>query len=128
MRHLLTAAVLFALPLAVEAASCGQILSKFPNHPPESSVFAKQVDDYIKGCKTRPGSEDPTKLNNCIVAGMRSLAVAGNYVAVEHMAVQECNNGNEEVSKNWLGMIIKNNHASDYERAIANEVVNGSGQ
>ncbi len=126
MRYLLTV-LLFSLPFALQAG-CAEILAKFPQHPPESSVFAKQVDDYIKGCKARPGSEDPNKLNNCIVAGMRSLGVAGNYVAAERMAVQECAKGNEEVSKNWLGMIINNNHASEYERAIANEVVNGPGQ
>lgn len=125
MRYLFTAFLLLALPIGSQAVGCKEILAKFPQHSPGSSVFAKQVDDYIKNCKARPGSEDPDKLKNCIIVGMRSLGVAGNYVAAERMAVLECNDGNEEVSKNWLGMIIKNNNASDYERALANEVING---
>lgn len=127
MRYLFTAFVLLALPLCV-VADCKDILSKLPRHSADSSIFAKQVEDYIEGCKKRPESQDPDKLKNCIIVGMRSLGVAGNYVAAERMAVQECNDGNEEVSKNWLGMIIKNNNVSDEERALANQVVNGPQQ
>lgn len=124
MRQVFKACLLLAVSIDA-SAGCKEILSKFPTHSPESSVFAKQVDDYIKNCKNRPEATDPDKLRNCIIVGMRSLGVAGNYVAAERMAIEECDQGNEEISKNWLGLIINNNNASEAERAIANEVING---
>ncbi|MGE3318905.1 MAG: hypothetical protein AB7I18_06375 [Candidatus Berkiella sp.] len=128
MRYVFTVCLLLWLPLALNAQGCKEILDKLPRHSGDSNVFAKQVENYKKACKERPSSEDPEKLKDCIDAGMRSLGVAGNYVAAEEMAVRECNNGNEQVSKNWLGMVIKNNNASEEERAIANQVINGPTQ
>ncbi|MCS5710110.1 hypothetical protein [Candidatus Berkiella aquae] len=127
MRYLCTAFLLLALPLTLKAQTedCKSVLAKFPKYPPESSILAKQVSDYVDKCKERPGAEDPDFLKNCIVVGMRSLAVSGNYVAAVHMAGIECEQGNEGVSKNWLGLIINNQNASEEERMLANQFVNG---
>ncbi len=126
MRYLPMISLLCCLPLTLQAESCKAILDKLPKHSPESSIFAKQVDDYIKSCHERPGMDDPDKLKNCIIVGMRALGVVGNYVAAEHMAMIECEQGNEEISKNWMGMVINNNNASDLERTIASEAINSN--
>lgn len=128
MRYVFTVFLLLSLPLTVSAQGCKELIEKLPSHSGDSNVFAQQVENYKKACKERPSSEDPGKLKECIDAGLRSLGVAGNYVAAEEMAVRECNNGNDQVSKNWLGMVIKNNNASEEERAIADKVINGQGQ
>ena len=53
MRYSFTVFLLLALPIASQAQGCKEILAKFPKHT-NDSVFAKQVEDYIKGCKERP--------------------------------------------------------------------------
>lgn len=128
MRYVFTVLLIMLANASLQAQECKAILAKFPQHSPDSSVFAKQVSDYIKNCEQRPGAEDPDFLRNCIIVGMRSLAISGNYVAAEQMAIKECEQGNEEVSKHWLGLIINNHNASEEERMLANQVVNGEDQ
>lgn len=127
MRYFTVILIMLA-SFSLQAQECRAVLAKFPKHSPDSSVFAKQVSDYIKNCEQRPNADDPDVLRNCIIVGMRSLAISGNYVAAEQMAIKECEQGNEEVSKHWLGLIINNQNASEEERMLANQVVNGENQ
>jgi hypothetical protein len=105
------------------AADCREILSKLPSHNSDTSEFAMQVKNFTEGCKSRPNAEDPQVLNECVTVGMRSLAVAGNYIAAEKMAIMECKAGNEEISRNWIGMIINNRNAPQAEKDIAAQAI-----
>ena len=63
-----------------------------------------------------------------MTAGMRSMAVSGNYVAAEKMARMECDAGHEQLSKTWMGMIMNNQNASEADKAAAQEAINSKNQ
>ncbi|MGD9590919.1 MAG: hypothetical protein AB7V32_00190 [Candidatus Berkiella sp.] len=111
------------VPLTVFAVDCKTILAKLPSHTGDSSDQAKMVENFEMQCKQRPESSDPSSLSQCITVGMRAMAVSGNFVAAEKMAKIECEAGNDEISKNWMGMVLNNQHASEADRAVAQEAI-----
>ena len=120
------AAILVAFcnaPYVVFAEDCNEILAKLPPQDAQNPQ-AQMVENFEKQCKSRPNAEDPNVMNQCMTAGMRSMAVSGNYVAAEKMARMECAAGHDEISKTFLGMILNNRNASDADRAVAQDAIN----
>ncbi len=116
------------VPSIVLAEDCKAILAKLPNHSAGSSDQAQMVANFEKQCKARPNADDPNVFNQCMTAGMRSMAVSGNYVAAEKMARMECDAGHDELSKTFLGMIMNNQNASEADKAAAQEAINSKNQ
>ncbi len=110
------------------ALDCKTILAKLPKHSPESSDQAQMVANFENNCKQRPDVTDPESLNQCIAVGMRAMAISGNFVAVETIAKIECDAGNDTISKNWMGMIVNNEKATQADRDVAQEAINNNNQ
>ncbi len=117
------------VPSIVFAEDCKEILAKLPKHAADSSDQAQMVANFEKQCKERASAnEDPNVFSQCMTAGMRSMAVSGNYVAAEKMARMECDAGHDEISKTFLGMIMNNQNASEADRAAGEAAINSKQQ
>ncbi len=113
-------------PVPLFAVDCKSILSKLPSHSGATSDQAKMVENFEKQCRQRPESSDPQSLQQCYTVGMRAMAVAGNFVAAEKMAKIECEAGNDQISKNWMGMVVNNQNATQADRDVAQEAINNN--
>lgn len=103
--------------------TCQELLNKLPPPSPETQAFAEPIGKYIDDCKKRPTSDTPEALKECVKAGLRAMGAIGNYLAQIQMAKMECKDGNDEISKTWLGMIANNNNASEAEKEIARQAI-----
>jgi hypothetical protein len=112
-----------AISCNVYSATCQELLNKLPPPSGDTQVFSETISKYEDDCKQRPSSNTPEALNECIKAGMRAMGAIGNYVAQIRMAKIECKDGNDEISKTWLGMIVNNNNASEAEKDIGREAI-----
>lgn len=110
--------------LHAQVVTCQELLNKLPS--PEAAnkqAFGDTIAKYEEDCKLRPTTDSPEALKECIKVGMRAMGTIGNYLAQIRMAKIECQEGNDEVSKTWLGMIVNNNNASEAEKEVAREAI-----
>ena len=120
--------VVLTIPSMVNAADCKSILAKLPKHDPQTNTQVQMVQNFEKQCQERSDASDPQAHKQCIAAGMRGMAVAGNFIAAERMARIECEAGNNTISLNWMAMVINNLNATEADRDAAQEAINAKDQ
>lgn len=128
-KHKLLVGSLFIVlntPNVLLAVDCKTILAKLPSHNAQNSEQAKMVENFENQCKERPSVTDGASLKECVTVGMRAMAVSGNFVAAEKMAKIECDAGNDEISKTWMGMVVNNQNATQKDRDVAQEAIDNN--
>lgn len=128
MKKLFYMLALLSASYAINAQDCQTILAKLPSHANEQTTFVEQIKAFEGKCKARENGSDPAAFNSCMNAGMASLGISGNYIAMEILAKMQCHAGQLALSKQWMKAVLNSPYAPPADKEIAQKIIDLEGE